>query len=472
MNTALKKFENSLETLGLKSFTDKAERFIVAFSGGADSCLLLHLARYYFVPLGKTVECAHLNHMIRGGEADRDEQFCVDTAKKLGVRIHLQRVDIPALAENGGSLEEVARRERYKFFSSLAAEHMNTVVLTAHNADDNLETVVFNLVRGTSIGGLCGIPPVREEIYLRPLLTFSSEEIRRCCDDSGIDYVTDSTNLQTDYTRNYIRHRVVPVLREINPTPEVSVGRMCSSLRLDREYLQLEAERFTAEKCNSGIPTSETVMLHDSILSRVIIGSFDKAASSHGVGLHLEKKHVDEIIRHIRKAEEKAFSISLPGDMVFRCENKVGVFLHSSQCVSEVDLSETILEFDKPVLKNGYSVVLTKDITSFFQKNENIYNLSIHKSLKFDKIKGNLKIRVRRNGDLFRYGGMTHKVKKIFSENKLSAIQRRTLPIVCDDNGILWIPGFPLRDGTYSGNGDTVYLVCLKDGCQDLKMEC
>ena len=467
MEKALKKFEESFATLGLLDFVDKAQRIIVAFSGGADSCLLLHLTSKYFVPRGKIVECAHLNHMIRGEEADRDENFCIETARNMNVKLHLRRVNIPEIAENGCGLEEIARKERYKFFLELAERESGTLVFTAHNADDNLETVLFNLVRGTSLSGLCGIPPEREGIYLRPLLNFSSAEIRETCQRVGIKYVTDSTNFESEYTRNHIRNQVVPLLKKINPSPEAAVGRMSSSLRLDREYLELEAQKFIAEKCKSVIPLADAASLHDSILSRVIIREYSTVADKFHTDSHLEKIHVDDIMNHIRKNGNLLFYISLPGHIVFRSENGSGAFIHNSESVFNVDSDESLLEFDKPVLKNGYTVVLTKDFSSFFEKNENIYNLSIHKSLKFDTIKGNLKIRTRKNGDLFRYGGMTHKVKKIFSEKKLSAVERQTLPIVCDDVGILWIPGFPLRDGSSEGDGDSVYLICLKISEQD-----
>ena len=113
MEKALKKFEESFATLGLLDFVDKAQRIIVAFSGGADSCLLLHLTSKYFVPRGKIVECAHLNHMIRGEEADRDENFCIETARKMNVKLHLRRVNIPEIAESSSFFAVLIFAKRY-----------------------------------------------------------------------------------------------------------------------------------------------------------------------------------------------------------------------------------------------------------------------------------------------------------------------------------------------------------------------
>ena len=173
------------------------------------------------------LEAAHLNHMIRGDEAERDENFCRETAERLGVRLYVRRRDVPALAITGGSIEEVARRERYSFFDDICRNSKpKTLVATAHNADDNLETVLFNLMRGSGLRGMCGIPPIRDGKYIRPLLTFSGEEVRGICRTDGIPFVFDSTNAETDYTRNRIRQRIVPELRAVAPTVESAALRM------------------------------------------------------------------------------------------------------------------------------------------------------------------------------------------------------------------------------------------------------
>lgn len=463
MKSVLEKFDEALTSLCIRKYTDTAERIIVAFSGGADSCLLLHLTCKYFLPKGIIVECAHLNHMIRGDEADRDENFCREIAEKLGVRLHLKRADIPALTKNGGSVEDVARRERYAFFSELTSGSGSTVVFTAHNADDNLETVLFNLVRGASINGLCGIPPVRDETYLRPLLTFSSAEIREICKEHRISYVTDSTNLQSDYTRNFIRNNVVKSLRKVCPTPEAAVLRMSASLRTDSEYLDKAAEQFIHEYCNTSIPNLQLAELHEAVLSRVILKKYAEAAGDGYSAPKLEKIHVDLVISRLRKSPNERFSLSLPGGIEFFSEYGQSRFRHKSKALKSSENDELNLELDVPVEKNGFVILLTKNISKFYEKKEeNIYNLSIYKALKFDKIKDNLKIRVRTDGDIFRFGGMSHKVKKLFSDKKMPIEERQSIPIVCDKNGIVWIPGFPLRDGLADGNGEVCYLCCFK----------
>ena len=215
-------------------------RITVALSGGADSMSLLYCLLELKDELGITVNAAHLNHLIRGDEAFRDEEFVKEECHKLGVELFLKRVDVPKLASDSGkSLELTAREVRYAFF-----EEINTgVVATAHNADDNLETVIFNLTRGSAIDGLCGIPPKRD-IFIRPLILTTRKEIEEYCAFKNIEYVTDSTNLEDCYTRNKIRHNVIPILKEINSNVSQTVLRTVKSLREISADINLKAKEY------------------------------------------------------------------------------------------------------------------------------------------------------------------------------------------------------------------------------------
>lgn len=178
---------------------------LVGFSGGADSALLLTL-------LSERRElrvcAAHLNHGIRGEEAERDEEFCRRFCLGINIPFFSARIDIPRLAaERKAGIEETARRERYAFFRRICEEEGLDCIATAHNATDNAETVLLRLIRGSGTDGLCGIPPVRDNI-IRPLLLCTKEEILSECGRRGIRYVHDSSNDNTEYRRNFIRHRI------------------------------------------------------------------------------------------------------------------------------------------------------------------------------------------------------------------------------------------------------------------------
>ena len=204
------------------------EAVLAALSGGADSVSLLLVLQ----SLGYEVRAFHLNHCLRGAESDRDEAFCRALCAKRGVPLTVVRVDIAALSQ-GKAVEETARRERYAQLEKAAD---GCKIATAHTADDNLETVLFHLVRGSGARGLAGIPPVRGNI-IRPLLNAERREIEAFLRENGQDYVTDSSNLSDDYTRNRLRHSVLPVLREINPAAAQSALRLGQQLRQDEQTL-------------------------------------------------------------------------------------------------------------------------------------------------------------------------------------------------------------------------------------------
>ena len=180
----------------------------VALSGGADSMALLSVLLEIKGEFSLNITAAHFNHRIRGAEADRDEAFVKEYCEKKGVELFLGSGDVPSYAkEQGLSLELAARELRYEFLKSVSKGN----VATAHTASDNAETVIFNLTRGSGAEGLCGIPPKRD-IFIRPLILATREQIEEYCKENDIPFVNDSTNFCDDYTRNKIRHNVIPVL--------------------------------------------------------------------------------------------------------------------------------------------------------------------------------------------------------------------------------------------------------------------
>ncbi len=232
----------------------EAKCVCAALSGGADSVSLLRALLSLKEELGAEICACHLNHGLRGAESDGDERFCRELCGAFGVPLYVEKTDISRLAQKHESLEETARRERYAFFGRALAEFSGRfgecVLATAHNANDNAETVLLNLTRGTGLSGLCGIPPVRglgKQRVIRPLIAVTRGMIEEYLRSLGQGYVTDKTNLSEDYTRNKIRRRVLPELAEINPSLAETVGRMTRLLRADSEYLEELADGALAE---------------------------------------------------------------------------------------------------------------------------------------------------------------------------------------------------------------------------------
>ena len=225
---------------------ETGDSVIAALSGGADSVALLHFLYSIKEQYDLTLYAAHLHHGIRGEEAQRDEDFCKILCEKYNIPLFCRHRDIPALARERGISEELCgRQERYAFFEELA-ERYNAKIALAHTASDNVETLLFNLSRGASLNGACAIVQKRGNI-IRPLLSCTRAEIEAYCDAHQLTYMTDSTNLSDDYTRNRIRHHVVPVLRELNPDLEGAMLRFSRDASEVSAYLTRQAEKALAD---------------------------------------------------------------------------------------------------------------------------------------------------------------------------------------------------------------------------------
>lgn len=193
---------------------EKEGKYIVALSGGADSVALLSI----LAALGKNVSAAHCNFHLRGEESDRDEQFCVDLCQRWGIHLHRIHFDTLTYAQQHKvSIEMAARDLRYRYFAQLAHDTGAKGICVAHHRDDNVETLLLNLLRGSGVDGLAAIAPKNGNI-IRPLLCISRQDILDYLREKGQDYVTDSTNLEDDALRNKIRHHVIPLLKQLNPS--------------------------------------------------------------------------------------------------------------------------------------------------------------------------------------------------------------------------------------------------------------
>ncbi len=427
------KFLDFADTYSLAS----AKSFTVAFSGGVDSTVLLHLMNGFCNRQGIKLSALHVNHMIRGEEADRDELFCVDFCNKLGINLTVKRFDIPTLCQSEGlGTEECARKYRYKALLEHVGGENDCLIATAHNANDNLETIIFNLTRGCSLTGIAGIPPKRDNI-VRPIICCSKEEILGYATENSLPFVYDSTNSNTDYTRNKIRHKIIPILKEINPSIAEKIGNFSASVRNDDMYLKQEAEKYADVWETKALKELEAPILH-----RVILMKF-----AHNTECKLEYSHITALEKLIRQNQNNSF-LSLPGKITVVIEGG-RLCLRKSQKLVKADYIVTLSEGENIVSHDNCTVILCSD--SDFQKKynllpQNLYKISIHKVLDFDKIDGAMLARSRKEGDSYKSGGMTRTLRKLFNNAKTPLYVRETLPVICDSSGIVWLPGFDLCD--------------------------
>lgn len=407
---------------------------LVGLSGGADSVMLLCFLLEYRRRRGLdfSIVAAHINHGIRGDEADRDQRFCEELCKALGVELIVRGYCVPIIARSSKiGLEEAARIIRYSAFQMIIRGRNDIKsVAVAHNMSDNAETVVFNILRGSGARGASGISPVRDNI-IRPLIKVSKVRIDSALSELGIPFVLDSTNLSNDYTRNYIRHEVIPSFEKITEDPEKMLTRFSDNMRSDDSFILEVAEKFLLD--HEVIYNRDLKSLHYSVFVRVI----SLMAGKKGGGI--SSKIAKDIFALLYKDN---FSYSLIGNSVFLCErgvcsvaNDIGNVQNFCFEVREgvTDLSPLNAEFvlSREKVEKTYS---------------NVYKISIQANLSSAIINGSLYLRPKKDGDTVYYGGMTHKLKKLFCDNKIPPSKRGLIPILCDDKGVVWVPGFGVRD--------------------------
>lgn len=431
---------------------------VVGLSGGADSVILLCvLLKYKIDFLDFPIVAVHVNHMIRGYEADRDCKFSELLCQKLNVEFLKFEIDVPAAArEKKRGIEETARACRYEVFDQVLIEKKFSAIAVAHNSTDNLETAIFNMMRGAGSAGLAGISPVREAL-VRPLIYCSKNEIRSALDSCGVDYVVDSTNLSVEYTRNYIRQEIIPRLERINEKPEVMATRLSRNLREDNEFIESAADAFFMENCTDGtIPLEKLLHVHKALFYRVLLrlvcSFFGKKNPTP------ERTHVDVIFSKLKDGD---FCYSLPGN-VFFVSKQGRCYIASSDNAFKEGASISTLRLNKGInhIDGISTVVLLCDDEEIYNYS-NIYKIAIKTQLQFAIIEGELLMRSKREGDAYAYGGCTHKLKKLFNDKKIPPEYRGLIPVFCDDVGIVWVPGFGKRENKSSlpsVNGDNLYI--------------
>ena len=407
---------------------------LIGLSGGADSVMLLCFLLEYRKREGLDfpIVAVHINHGIRGEEADRDERFCRELCEGLEVDFIARKYDVPAIAKSHNlGIEEAARYIRYSTFDTIIQGRNDiSAIAVAHNRSDNAETVLFNILRGSGSKGAGGIRPVRDNI-VRPLINVGKEAIVAALNSSGVPYVTDSTNLSSDYTRNYIRREIIPKLNKITEDPEKMLARFADNMRSDDDFITSVAEKFLNERAE--VTNKDLKSLHYSVFVRVLaIMSARKSGS-------ISSRIASDIYTLLDKDN---FSYSLIGRGTFICERGICSVSGNSGALTdycfEVKEGITILE---PF--NAEFRLSKKKLEKTYL---NVYKIAIQANLSSAIISGSLYLRPKKDGDTVFYGGMTHKLKKLFSDRKIPASKRKLLPILCDDRGVVWVPGFGVRD--------------------------
>lgn len=434
--TFIGKIREKIKTDGLLAPGDGV---LVALSGGADSvALLLALNELSSFSLA----AAHLNHGIRGEEADRDEAFCRELCKNLGIKFFSAHTDVPSVAKkNRISLETAARDERYGFLSE-TARGLGCCIATAHNANDNLETLLFNMGRGTSIRGLCGIPVARLDSagvkIIRPLLCVSRREIEEYLSEKGQSYCTDSTNLADDATRNRLRHFVVPQFLNTFPEGLTAVSRMTGLIADDEAYLSKQAEELVKRYRQEGVAAFEAA--HISILSRSVRMICEKLC-----GRGLEEVHIRALCDMVASGRGEC---ALPGGRVVIRRNRLVLARDAAQAPVPVSLKEGIYP-----LWDGWYAEVCSEYTQIYR--------GVHKNATYTAESRDILLcndavfRTRQAGDsvFLPKRRVTKPLKKLLNELKVPVDERDRMPVLAVGSRVVLLPieefntAFPAGEG-------------------------
>lgn len=426
---------------------DGVTEIIVGFSGGADSVCLLHLLNSLKDMYAYSVKAVHINHGIRGEEAESDAKYAEEFCNINGIPFLVFCVDCVTESKKfKESLEECGRRLRYETFNSLCGD--NSKIATAHNANDNAETVLLNLTRGTSVKGLSGIPFTRDNI-IRPLLYCSRNEIEGYCRENNLKYVTDSTNLGIDYTRNKIRHLVLPVLEEINPSFLDAFSSLSDNAETVSDFLRLSSQ-VLAEQSRKGNFTYD----------RKTLLSADKAVVTHMIFaefFNYSKKSLDsKKIDCLYNLLNSGGRFQIYGKYFAEVKQDYFRFYMLSEKCESISIEIKNIPFEAQIF--DFSVKLEK-----ISDNSKIVNqISLCDVIDCNKLSGNLVLRTRKAGDSFMFSkrNVTKSLKKLFNEENIPVELRDSIPVISDDLGVVWIYGFGVtKRCCVTGNSNNIILV-------------
>lgn len=431
---------------------DENDNVLVALSGGADSVSLLHILNSIKNDVKiKNIYAFHLNHQIRWIDSHKDASFSYDICKKLNIPCFLKSYNVLKYSkENKISVEEAAREVRYNFLFQIKEKLNINKIAVAHNLDDQCETIIMRLFRGTGTSGLRGMDYFNKNNVIRPLLDIKREEIEEYCISNDINFINDNTNFEDVYTRNKIRLKLIPYIeKNFSYNFKNNIFKLSKNIREEDLFIDNIVKKiFDENVCIIDDDTLkfdvENIKSFDKVIQKRII---KKSYEFINKGINgLENIHVDDGIK-VLDSEKTNVSIDLPNGVVIEKAYN-DFYIGKTRNKHKVKNIEYLINIgDKMYLSDFDLYIETKIVDRDKTKRLNTSS-STSKSFDYDKIKGNLIIRNRKEGDKIKILGLggTKKIKDIFIDNKIPNAQKDNIPILSDENKIIWIYGYQMSD--------------------------
>lgn len=403
----------------------------IAVSGGSDSMALLHYLHSIKDELDIGIVALHVDHSIRetsGNDADFVSAYC----KEKGIRLFKTRIDVPSHAKQKSiGLEQSARECRYDFFASALEKGIVDKIALAHHADDQAETILMHILRGSGLSGAIGMTSKRDN-YIRPMLNTTKQEILAYLNQNNISYVTDETNFDIDYNRNFIRNKVFPLLKQRYPFLATSLINFGKSCKEDSDYInsQIPLVGLIKEKHSIKIPLSYFIN-QPSIINRIIF----TALKQINIVSDIERKHV-EMIKELANDLENGSRIDLPNQLVASKEYE---YITLTAKYTKMDKSEKVFKAGKFNFEE-FGLITVK-------KTSDLDHTHASHLLDANKIPKGTVWRYRKDGDTFtKFGSGKKKLKSYFIDKKIPARLRDSIPLLASGDEILLVLGYEISE--------------------------
>ncbi len=444
----LNKIKQTIQRFGL---IQPGDRVVVAVSGGADSVCLLKVLTLLAEVYGLELSVAHLNHGLRGDEAMRDQLFVEHLCCKMGIPFDCRVLDIASLPKNGRSLEEVCRDERYGFLKDVLKQRGFNKVALGHHADDQVETMWLNLLRGSGAAGLKGFLPCRDGIYIRPLFEVSRQEILTFVHTHSLAFVEDSSNRESVFLRNRIRGELIPLIETaFNPRIREGMLHLSDILRDENDFMTRVVEGVLRdsvdERAEEGrIEISRLMAQHPAIQKRIVKHLLAKLAPE---GRGVQYRHVLDVLKLVRLGGPSDH-LDLGGFLQARRQYDLLIVSRRLELLNRELKTPKETDFSYEVTLPG--VVTVKEVGLRFRFDLVESALPPRAGIvliDYDRIELPLTVRNIKAGDriqVYRDGG-TKKISDLLIDRKVPKGQRRLIPLVADQNDIVWIAGVRLSE--------------------------
>ena len=435
--------KNVINYIEENKLIDKGESIVVGVSGGADSICLLHILKELRDEYQIQLIVAHINHGMRI-EAKEDANFVRSICDKWDMPYEEHNCNIVELSREQKTSEEVVgRNERYNFFEETRVKYKADKIAVAHTMNDQAETMLMRLIRGSGVTGLGAIMAKRDFI-IRPLLIISREQVEEYCRLNALDYKEDSTNKMDIYTRNKLRLKVLPILREdFNPNVIEVISQAADQLQETEDYLDIqtqEAYKKVVKKSQKGYEIHIKLLLsyHPVIQSRIIRMAIE---SNMGSLKDIKYKNINDIMELAHKQSGKSINISME-TIAIREHSYIRILEHKKTLSYSQKLN---IGINKVVESNKKVEMILVDDSKNKQRYENTYT----KNIDYDKINGNLQIRNRKAGDKILLKNGSKKLKDFFIDEKIPKTCRDDVILIADDENVIWIVGYRLSEYYY-----------------------